>query len=139
MDLSVARQTDGLLGEFSTLNSMGFPPALPSSRMETTLNEIDRLLNENAPVLDLATGEEFLPEEEEETRLKPGAAKVVRRMEMCARAREESTKIMSMRCVERDTVRNQLMRERNEYQSTITQKKKERVGSMDEKDSQVSI
>merc|ERR1719502_2198289 len=64
--------------------------------------------------------------------LLPSAAKteererLLRRLEMCAKAREESTKIMSMRFAERDVVKNHMARERLEVKQTMINAKNER-------------
>jgi len=50
--------------------------------------------------------------------------RVIRRLEMCARAREESTKIMSLRVAERNSVRDDMLREKRKYEDleAITRK-----------------
>jgi len=45
--------------------------------------------------------------------------RLLRRLEMCAKAREESTKIMSIRFAERDAVKNKMSRERQDLQEKL--------------------
>lgn len=52
--------------------------------------------------------------------------RLLRRLEMCAKAREESTKIMSMRFAERDVVKNNMTRERVELKQSCLQAKNDR-------------
>merc|ERR1719409_1539163 len=52
--------------------------------------------------------------------------RLLRRLEMCAKAREESTKIMSIRFAERDAVKNNLRRERQEQQEKMQSSQHER-------------
>jgi len=49
--------------------------------------------------------------------------RLLRRLEMCAKAREESTKIMSLRFAERDQVKNSNSRERQELKANLTSAK----------------
>jgi len=45
---------------------------------------------------------------------------LLRRLEMCAKAREESTKIMSIRFAQRDAVKNENRREKQQYVEKLT-------------------
>merc|ERR1719321_1547154 len=50
----------------------------------------------------------------------------LRRLEMCARAREESTKIMSIRFAQRDAVKNDMRRERTFHLEKLSASQRER-------------
>merc|ERR1719335_690045 len=52
--------------------------------------------------------------------------KLLRRLEMCAKAREESTKIMSIRFAQRDAVREDIQRTRQVYLHDIFNGRRER-------------
>jgi len=52
--------------------------------------------------------------------------RLLRRLEMCAKAREESTKIMSLRFAERDAVKSSNTRDRQELNEKLTASKVER-------------
>lgn len=52
--------------------------------------------------------------------------RLLRRLEMCAKAREESTKIMSIRFAERDAVKSNLRKERQQYQEKLQSVQHER-------------
>lgn len=52
--------------------------------------------------------------------------RLLRRLEMCAKAREESTKIMSIRFAQRDAVKADLRRERNFYNEKLTASQRDR-------------
>mmetsp|Transcript_118289 Transcript_118289/g.341942 ORF Transcript_118289/g.341942 Transcript_118289/m.341942 type:complete len:320 (+) Transcript_118289:98-1057(+) len=52
--------------------------------------------------------------------------RLLRRLEMCAKAREESTKIMSIRFAQRDAVKNDLRRERQAYMEKLTTSQRDR-------------
>lgn len=52
--------------------------------------------------------------------------RLLRRLEMCAKAREESTKIMSIRFAERDAVKNSNRRERADYTEKLAVSQRER-------------
>eukprot|EP00397_Hematodinium_sp_SG-2012_P043833 GEMP01048816.1.p1 GENE.GEMP01048816.1~~GEMP01048816.1.p1 ORF type:complete len:264 (+),score=107.86 GEMP01048816.1:149-940(+) len=119
--------TDGLVSEFSSPNSMMCPPEIPTvSKIDGETNVIDRLLTENTIALADTAASNFVHAVEEKASMADGM-KVLRRLELCAKAREESTKIMSFRCVERDSVKCQMTRERQEYLEMVSQSKKERA------------
>jgi len=52
--------------------------------------------------------------------------RLLRRLEMCAKAREESTKIMSIRFAERDAVKHRISRERQEHHEKLVSSKQVR-------------
>jgi len=52
--------------------------------------------------------------------------RLLRRLEMCAKAREESTKIMSIRFAERDIVKNKMIRDRQDYQEKLISSQQDR-------------
>eukprot|EP00747_Dinoflagellata_sp_TGD_P212865 gnl/TRDRNA2_/TRDRNA2_85901_c0_seq1.p1 gnl/TRDRNA2_/TRDRNA2_85901_c0~~gnl/TRDRNA2_/TRDRNA2_85901_c0_seq1.p1 ORF type:complete len:274 (+),score=69.72 gnl/TRDRNA2_/TRDRNA2_85901_c0_seq1:9-830(+) len=52
--------------------------------------------------------------------------RLLRRLEMCAKAREESTKIMSVRFAQRDAVKNEMRRERLSHQQALAASQCER-------------
>jgi hypothetical protein len=52
--------------------------------------------------------------------------RLLRRLEMCAKAREESTKIMSLRFAERDAVKNNMHRERQQVKEQMIVSKNDR-------------
>merc|ERR1712176_434291 len=52
--------------------------------------------------------------------------RLLRRLEMCAKAREESTKIMSIRFAQRDAVETENRRERQLYIEKLMQTQRER-------------
>jgi len=53
--------------------------------------------------------------------------RLIRRLEMCAKAREESTKIMSIRFAQRDAVKSDLRRERQQQQEKLRASQFERA------------
>merc|ERR550514_1405506 len=67
------------------------------------------------------TGQIFAEDSSKEER-----EKLLRRLEMCARAREESTKIMSIRFAQRDAVKEELVRVRRNYLTDLYSARKER-------------
>merc|ERR550514_131974 len=67
------------------------------------------------------TGQIFAEDSSKEER-----EKLLRRLEMCARAREESTKIMSIRFAQRDAVKEELVRVRRNYLTDLHSARKER-------------
>mmetsp|Transcript_9632 Transcript_9632/g.34287 ORF Transcript_9632/g.34287 Transcript_9632/m.34287 type:complete len:281 (+) Transcript_9632:98-940(+) len=52
--------------------------------------------------------------------------RLLRRLEMCAKAREESTKILSVRFAQRDAVKNELRRDRQFYMEKLTESQRDR-------------
>jgi len=52
--------------------------------------------------------------------------RLLRRLEMCAKAREESTKIMSIRYAQRDAVKNDMRRDRQQFLEKISTTQHER-------------
>mmetsp|Transcript_54809 Transcript_54809/g.117024 ORF Transcript_54809/g.117024 Transcript_54809/m.117024 type:complete len:276 (-) Transcript_54809:194-1021(-) len=52
--------------------------------------------------------------------------RLLRRLEMCAKAREESTKIMSIRYAQRDAVKHELRRERQGYMEKLMESARDR-------------
>merc|ERR550514_1827141 len=52
--------------------------------------------------------------------------KLLRRLEMCAKAREESTKIMSIRFAQRDAVREEMMKTRQTFLAGMSSSRRER-------------
>jgi hypothetical protein len=52
--------------------------------------------------------------------------KLLRRLEMCAKAREESTKIMSIRFAQRDAVKEEMMKMRTQYLGGMSSSRRER-------------
>jgi hypothetical protein len=52
--------------------------------------------------------------------------RLLRRLEMCAKAREESTKIMSLRFAERDQKKNEIMRDRQHLAGQLQTSQRER-------------
>merc|ERR1712226_1281049 len=52
--------------------------------------------------------------------------RLLRRLEMCAKAREESTKIMSIRFAQRDAVKNDMRRERQNHGEKLLASQRER-------------
>jgi len=52
--------------------------------------------------------------------------RLLRRLEMCAKAREESTKIMSIRFAERDAVKNEMRRERQHLADQLQMSQRDR-------------
>mmetsp|Transcript_76072 Transcript_76072/g.211469 ORF Transcript_76072/g.211469 Transcript_76072/m.211469 type:complete len:289 (-) Transcript_76072:54-920(-) len=52
--------------------------------------------------------------------------RLLRRLEMCAKAREESTKIMSIRFAQRDAVKNDMRRDRQRYLEKLTGSQRDR-------------
>merc|ERR550514_1918886 len=67
------------------------------------------------------TGQIFAEDSSKEER-----EKLLRRLEMCARAREESTKIMSIRFAQRDAVKEELVRVRRNYLTDLDSARRER-------------
>jgi len=59
--------------------------------------------------------------------------RLLRRLEMCAKAREESTKIMSIRFAQRDAVKTEQRRERQVYLEKLTQSRRSRDESWSRK------
>lgn len=68
---------------------------------------------------------DFLPEDAS----KEERYKLLRRLEMCAKAREESTKIMSCRFAQRDAVKDELVRTRQNYLTDMYAARREREES----------
>jgi len=52
--------------------------------------------------------------------------RLLRRLEMCAKAREESTKIMSIRFAQRDAVKNDMRRERQQHSDNLAASQRDR-------------
>lgn len=52
--------------------------------------------------------------------------KLLRRLEMCAKAREESTKIMSIRFAQRDAVKEEMLKNRTAYLGEMSNSRRER-------------
>jgi len=144
-----------ILSEFSSLNAIsrkaaasGFGQPTPQtsrthsgSRGQEDLAHRERLLHGESTYastsLDGGLGDHFFEDQPQAVQhgvsnLLPKAAtseereRLLRRLEMCAKAREESTKIMSIHFAQRDAVKNDLRRERQAYLESLSLSKRER-------------
>mmetsp|Transcript_75384 Transcript_75384/g.172625 ORF Transcript_75384/g.172625 Transcript_75384/m.172625 type:complete len:243 (-) Transcript_75384:116-844(-) len=117
---------DPVLEEFRQLNSLKSAHA-PAERLRG--GEADALTGEAR-----FEREQFIDDEPEVR--DPGGTmdeiraeereRLLRRLELCAKAREESTRILSYRFAQRDAVKDQLLKERGEYLMEMHRSKRER-------------
>lgn len=144
-----------ILAEFSNLNSlnskaaptygvgsMGPPKGAGTDRSDRSdAAQKERLLRGETSytggMSDGRTNEHFIEDQPQGTQfgvshLLPKAStteereRLLRRLEMCAKAREESTKIMSIRFAERDAVKSNMRRERQDYNEKLLFSQRER-------------
>lgn len=116
--------SDGILEQFVKDNSMTSPLELPTGSRTQCVNDIDRVLMSNQ--MASASDDEFFDSIGEATAKQPEEMKLIRRLEMCARAREESTKIMSLRCAQRNSVRDEMMREKRVFEELVSRTRRDR-------------
>jgi len=136
------------LAEFSNLNSLNpkAAPAYGAASVSKASNSArsdgkERLLRGEASYTgggsDGRMNEQFYEDQPEGAQfgvshLLPSATKteererLLRRLEMCAKAREESTKIMSLRFAEREAVKNNIHRERQDMKEQLVNSRVDR-------------
>lgn len=132
-----------ILAEFSNLNSLSQKAAPSYGSAPPPKGGHDgreRLLRGEASYTGMGDGrmnEQFIEDDPHDAQLGvshllPSATRteerdrLLRRLEMCAKAREESTKIMSIRFAERDAVKTKMSRERQELKEQIVTSNHER-------------
>eukprot|EP00746_Dinoflagellata_sp_MGD_P165635 gnl/MRDRNA2_/MRDRNA2_95022_c0_seq1.p1 gnl/MRDRNA2_/MRDRNA2_95022_c0~~gnl/MRDRNA2_/MRDRNA2_95022_c0_seq1.p1 ORF type:complete len:276 (+),score=70.89 gnl/MRDRNA2_/MRDRNA2_95022_c0_seq1:94-921(+) len=134
-----------ILQQFQNLNALnvqkGPEPKAPMSHSSKApmsargpMTEHQQLLHRQKPY---TSAENFI--EDDPQNMKVGMAqllpegssteerdKLLRRLEMCAKAREESTKIMSIRFAQRDAVKEDMMKLRSQYLGEMSNSRRER-------------
>lgn len=116
--------SDGILEQFVVSNSLSSPLELPLGTRSQGVNDIDRVLLSSP--LGSPSDDDYYDSIGEMEKKEPEEAKLIRRLEMCARAREESTKIMSLRYAQRNNVREEYLREQRQFEKTENRVRRER-------------
>jgi len=137
-----------ILAEFSNLNSLnskatpsygatGSPKGNSSNRSDPMRERLLRGESHYTGAYDPRANEQFIEDQPQGAQfgvsyLLPKAStteereRLLRRLEMCAKAREESTKIMSIRFAERDAVKSDMRRERQMHNDKLIASQRDR-------------